>query len=837
MLTCKERGGSNFNLLFPVKIDQSALLESGYTSTGAVATDCTIAVGFKPTAATTAPLNDVTNHYLLTIQKQGVTVKVWKQGVQLPDYAGSVGATYAEFLSNVLTAYCGNDKGYYSRLVVAEHVLTCFDYWEPAAIVTGLWRPRSLGGLTIHTHLDFADAANLGADVSGNGNDWAMSGSMSLDVPTNNYATLNPLLADPDGYASFSNGNNTVSLVTLGVTVASTLSLPSKGKWYAEYAIDDSSMWHHVGITNGLGKTYDAGWKNVLLYDLGTGKKVSEAGGEEAYGATCTSGDVIGIAVDMDSGEIEFFRNNLSQGVAFTTVNVVEPKEGWFFSVTGNGGTSRVGTYHFGASGFKYTPPTGYKSLCQANKPLPVNMKSSAAADIVLRNGTAGSVIAGITPTTTSGTKGGAVANLTDGSASTWWQSNTLETALLQVTLPTAKYIDTYELGAESGTYAVTAPRSWTLKGSSDGAEWTTIDAKTGVAGFSGATRKRFSMDAPGTYKHLQLHITETSDTSQNRLPALSEWTLSRATTGIETPDMAGGADCILGKNRDAVAPWILCDKARPGKYLSTDSDQYELSSDTVYSFPGGDRYAVGGSTAINGLNQSILDCCLKADAIIELASDGSVVSQDVRGTSYGFQIHKLALAADLQIPNHLGKPVAFALLKRLDTAQDWWVFHKDLPSDKFLNLNTPTIGSFSPGATFFDKNTSTTLELGSWVGTSGDFVLYTWADSDFYKAFSFKGNYSSDGPYVGVGKVLSIPFMKNADEAYQWYNYDNVRCPFNPIDKYLLPSLNNAEGAATDFHLTSAGFKISRAAQSINNAGKLVVGLAIKESEISNAV
>lgn len=183
---CRDAGRVN---VFPVKIAHSALLESGYSSTGAVATNCTIALGFKPTVATTTPLNDMSGHYLLTIQKVGDTARVWKQGVELAKYTGSVGTTYAEFLSNVLTAYSGSNKGYYSRLVVVKAIKTCFDFWKPSDLVTGLWVPKSLNGLTPYTHLHFGNAVDLGVDISGNGNNWIVAGSQSDDTPTDNITT------------------------------------------------------------------------------------------------------------------------------------------------------------------------------------------------------------------------------------------------------------------------------------------------------------------------------------------------------------------------------------------------------------------------------------------------------------------------------------------------------------------------------------------------------------------------------------------------------------------------------------------------------------------------
>lgn len=39
------------------------------------------------------------------------------------------------------------------------------------------------------------------------------------------------------------------------------------------------------------------------------------------YGATWTNGDIIGIAYDATAGSLTFYKNNVSQGVAFTEIS------------------------------------------------------------------------------------------------------------------------------------------------------------------------------------------------------------------------------------------------------------------------------------------------------------------------------------------------------------------------------------------------------------------------------------------------------------------------------------------------------------------------------------
>lgn len=106
----------------------------------------------------------------------------------------------------------------------------------------GVWVPKAYTGTygTDSFHLDFADSADLGKDVSGNGNDLVptniAASDQMLDTPTNNFAVLNPL--DTATTGALSNGN----LVTSGS--AKVTMRPTSGKWYYE--------------KDGVGVSYDA---------------------------------------------------------------------------------------------------------------------------------------------------------------------------------------------------------------------------------------------------------------------------------------------------------------------------------------------------------------------------------------------------------------------------------------------------------------------------------------------------------------------------------------------------------------------------------------------------
>jgi SPRY domain len=167
------------------------------------------------------------------------------------------------------------------------------------------------------------------------------------------YATWNPL--DKAAAITLSSGNltETNNASTAGI-VRATIGKASN-KWYWEVTDNVSSATFRVGIANS-----SAGLTTLLGGDA-NGWAYSPAGnkvhlGNVVYGATYTIGDIIGIKLDMTAGTIEFLKNNVSQGVAFTGLTgTIYPAAGGSFSTTSS-------TANFGATTFTYSVPAGYNA-------------------------------------------------------------------------------------------------------------------------------------------------------------------------------------------------------------------------------------------------------------------------------------------------------------------------------------------------------------------------------------------------------------------------------------------------------------------------------------------
>jgi hypothetical protein len=250
---------------------------------------------------------------------------------------------------------------------------------------------------TVVTSVSYPFVGNVGADFSGNNNNWSTN-NISLnsgttydsmtDVPTltsataANYCVLNPLF---NSTPTLSAGNLNYSVGSTSTPVAAATIGVSSGKWYWE--VTATSAGNNIGIIS-LSDTrsllFVGGSSNSWAY-FHTGIKYGNSVGT-SYGASYTTNDVIGVALDLTAGTITFYKNNTSQGTAFSSLS------GTFFPACGNDGTTSSCVFNFGQRPFTYTPPTGFVALNTFNLPTSTIVKGNTVMDATLYTGTGASL-------------------------------------------------------------------------------------------------------------------------------------------------------------------------------------------------------------------------------------------------------------------------------------------------------------------------------------------------------------------------------------------------------------------------------------------------------------
>jgi len=245
----------------------------------------------------------------------------------------------------------------------------------------GVWIPKNTSGLTFGTNgfrLQFknssvgsASSSNIGADTSGNDNHFASTNVATtdnmVDTPTDNFCVMN-LIGHSDGATpgTLSEGNLVVNTGNAKTITYGTFAIPTSGKYYFEVT---------AGTTNstqlGLAVRRDGSTFRSFSYRSNGDSVTNTTVSSVAPFASFTSGDVIGVAVDSDTPDVEFFKNGSSQG----SINIdfsLDSGDLFPFVTDTNSGASCVVTFNFGATAFAQTVPSGFDTkLSTANLPSP----------------------------------------------------------------------------------------------------------------------------------------------------------------------------------------------------------------------------------------------------------------------------------------------------------------------------------------------------------------------------------------------------------------------------------------------------------------------------------
>ena len=343
----------------------------------------------------------------------------------------------AFFSTNYLTigtgafggSYNAGDGDYDIRAYLAEFCAIDGQQLTPSSFGetdgdSGIWKPKDVSGLTFGDegyYLKFDNSSSLGADSSGNSNDFTLSNITAIDqttdTPTNNFCTLNPNDATVNAtYApTISEGALKYEASGSGAsTIRGTMGM-SSGKWYWEVKVatnangsvgvgtanavvpvtstqEGGHMWSSpTGDTHSF-NIYSTSHFYSRMSRAGTGNSTQVA----FASGTMSAGDIMSVAYDADNQDIYLAKN----GSWTDVVSGQDPTQG--------GGTDTAYTYHSyfnndedniwlptfsepynqdmqvnfgnpsfsissgnadanGYGNFEYAPPSGYYALCTKN--------------------------------------------------------------------------------------------------------------------------------------------------------------------------------------------------------------------------------------------------------------------------------------------------------------------------------------------------------------------------------------------------------------------------------------------------------------------------------------
>ena len=268
---------------------------------------------------------------------------------------------------------------------------------------------NSNGGTYIY--MAFADKREYAywLDQSGNNNDWTSNNltesDISVDSPTNNFATFNPV-STTNSNITYSEGN--LKYVQTGQWLMGMCThLIQSGKWYVEYLVaDNTNFGLGLCVPNsamyGYANTANQGWFGKANGGFGFQQNGSGTGepllinntstARSSYGANTSVGDILQMAYDADTGKLWFGLNNTysasgnpSAGSNEGTTIASADRGNLIVSVSME---NCNGILNFGQDSsfagnktpqgnqdgndigdFYYAPPTGFLALCTSNLP------------------------------------------------------------------------------------------------------------------------------------------------------------------------------------------------------------------------------------------------------------------------------------------------------------------------------------------------------------------------------------------------------------------------------------------------------------------------------------
>ena len=330
------------------------------------------------------------------------------------DVAHTIGAYY-----NASSGFAQGFNGYMAEVHWVEGAALAPTEFGEVDSASGIWKPKE-ADVTYGTngfYLNFDDSSALGADSSGNSNNWSLNNiaaaDQATDTPTNNFCTINtpfePLVGGPP---TITEGATIMTAGSSGQQDSYGTMALFKGKWYFEFSVLNvgglaiANMFGGVVKVNRLlQSSYNNAANGHHSHDGGWGGGVNAVGVHSASGSgfSAVSGSavdvVVGVAVDMDNGKIWWasggtyasssgtvsnpatatlpqftnlltqypgepvvpaFNHYVHQATTQGAFNFGNPFDHAFTDIGTNSDANGYGS-------FAYTPPSGYYAICSKN--------------------------------------------------------------------------------------------------------------------------------------------------------------------------------------------------------------------------------------------------------------------------------------------------------------------------------------------------------------------------------------------------------------------------------------------------------------------------------------
>lgn len=623
-----------------------------------------------------------------------------------------------------------------------------------------------------------------------------------------NYATLNPLkvsgqtIKDGSLACSGNSGNVTGTIYV------------SKGKYYWEFTAGTSYTMSGIESSDNTNMSYPgASNEQYALYGNGGSGQLYHNGSTSSVDGF-VSGDVIGVALDMDEGKLYFYKNGSAMNSGNPAATGLLGKSWTCNCRSGSGGYDGDTVFNFGQKAFSHAAPAGYSPLATSFLPEPsgIGLNPSKALEIALWTG--------------SGSTGRVIP--TEIGADLIWikKRNATEDNVLIDTLRGANNFlmsnSSNAPNTNGGPVTAISESGFTIdnNGYVNGSSGTYVgwlwDAGTTTTSVAVGGSNSLAYDQSQTWSGLwtgtagygsftNLHDADDTDYAQS-LNATLTFPSTIALASLEIRHSSSFGTATLSINGTDVTSQLATSGTKP---LTTIKGFTSLTS---ISMSGADYQA-----NVHTLYEIFVNGRKLVDNGVTVASVPGTACDVRANPEAGFSIVKVDNPNSTEARVHgLSKAPEFIVAKALapSNTQQWHIFHSHYGKSHYGTFTSNSWsgsdqwGSQEPNASTFFVKTNT----GSGANFSGGMIYYIWHAVENYSAMgSYVGNGLSNGPLIHLGWEPKWLMIKGTGSSKDWRIYDATREPFNEKTLSLHASNNYSEThhGADEMDFLSNGFKI----------------------------
>jgi hypothetical protein len=295
--------------------------------------------------------------------------------------------------------------------------------------------------------------------------------------------------------------------------------------------------------------------------------------------------------------------------------------------------------------------------------------------------------------------------------------------------------------------------------------------------------------------------------------------------------------DWVWCKDRSTTSENLVFDILRGAtNYIKTNATSSQATISTTLTSFDADGFSIGNNGGINTNGNNYVAWNWLGGGTGASNTDGSTTSTVSANQTSGFSVVKW-VGVDTTVGHGLNAVPEMIIVKNTDDATNWFVYHKTLGNNKYLNLNLTSAETTSSSQWNSTSPTSSVFTVGSGFNNA-NYIAYVFAPK---KGFSRFGSYVGTGsdayaPFIYCGfKPAFVLFKRAIGGTDSWFINDTARATYNPSQQYMRPNETSAEGtsSAHKIDILSNGFKIRSSDTAYNTSDNTYIYMAFAENPL----